>query len=302
MDRKHHQPLTEDMHKSTIRLSVKESVELMKFLLARLPHKNRDNIKTFLRFKQVLVDGKIVTQFNHVLKPGQRVEVIRERIPRERQYRGISIVFEDQYMIVIDKHAGMLSMATAKETEKTAYNMLSTHVKKQNPVNKIFIVHRLDRETSGLMVFAKSEKVQQLLQEAWQTAITERTYVAVTEGEIKEETGVITSYLRESKALMVYSSPDPDKGEKAVTSYRTIKTSPDYSLLKINPETGRKNQIRVHMQVLGHSIVGDKKYGSRVNPVGRMCLHALVLAFIHPVTQEKLRFETGIPQKFLRLF
>ena len=302
MDRKHHQPLTEDMRKSTIRLSVKESVDLMKFLLARLPHKNRDNIKTFLRFKQVLVDGKIVTQFNHLLKPGQRVEVIRERIPRERQYRGISIVFEDQYMIVIDKHAGMLSMATAKETEKTAYNMLSTHVKKQNPVNKIFIVHRLDRETSGLMVFAKSEKVQQLLQEAWQTAITERTYVAVAEGEIKKETGVITSYLRESKALMVYSSPDPDKGEKAVTSYRTIKTSPDYSFLKINPETGRKNQIRVHMQVLGHSIVGDKKYGSRVNPVGRMCLHALVLAFIHPVTQEKLRFETGIPQKFLRLF
>ena len=137
----------------------------------------------------MIVDGKIVTQYNHPLTPGQQVEVTGERIPKERQYRGISIVFEDQYLIVIDKHAGMLSMATDKEKEKTAYSMLSVHVKIADPSNKIFIVHRLDRETSGLMVFAKSEKVQQLLQEAWQTDVTERTYMAVIEGELKEKEG-----------------------------------------------------------------------------------------------------------------
>jgi 23S rRNA pseudouridine1911/1915/1917 synthase len=282
-------------------LTVAENTELMKFLLERLPHKSRDNVKSYLRCKQVVVDGKIVTQYNHPLAPGQQIEITGDRIPKERQYRGLSIIFEDQYMIVIDKHAGMLSMATDREKEKTAYGMLSEHVKKADPSNKIFIVHRLDRETSGLMVFAKSEKIQQLLQEAWQTDVTERTYFAIIEGELKEKEGTVTSWLTESKSLMVYSSPHPGKGDKAVTHYRTIKTNGTYSLLAIDPETGRKNQIRVHMKDLGHSIVGDKKYGSLVNPVGRMCLHARVLEFIHPVTREKLRFETGIPQKFLRL-
>jgi 23S rRNA pseudouridine1911/1915/1917 synthase len=288
-------------HRS-IRLTVAENAVLMQFLLNRLRHKNRDNIKSFLLFKQVLVDGKIVTQYNYRLQPGQQVEIIPERIPREKQYRGITIVFEDQHLIVIDKHAGMLSMATDREKEKTAYGMLSTHVKKINPIFKIFIVHRLDRETSGLMVFAKSDKIQRMLQETWQTNVTERTYVAVVEGEPEQKSGVITSFLKESKSLIVYSSPDPEKGDKAVTAYETIKTNGKYSLLRINPETGRKNQIRVHMKELGHAIVGDKKYGSKVNPVGRMCLHAMVLAFGHPVTGEKLRFETGIPQRFLRLF
>ena len=291
----------EGNQRKPVYLTVAKNTELMKFLLERLPHKNRDNIKSYLRCKQVVVDAKIVTQYNHPLAPGQQVEVTGDRIPKERQYRGMSIVFEDQHLIVIDKHAGMLSMATDKEKEKTAYGMVSVHVKKADPSNKIFIVHRLDRETSGLMVFAKSEKIQQLLQEAWQTDVTERTYLAIIEGELKEKEGTVTSWLTESKSLMVYSSPHPGKGDKAVTHYRTIKTNGTYSLLAIDPETGRKNQIRVHMKDLGHSIVGDKKYGSTVNPVGRMCLHARVLEFIHPVTREKLRFETGIPQKFLRL-
>jgi 23S rRNA pseudouridine1911/1915/1917 synthase len=284
-----------------VSFTVTENTELMKFLLERLAHKNRDNIKTYLRCKQVVVDGIIVTQYNHPLIPGQRVEVTGERIPKERQYRGISIVFEDQYLIVIDKHAGMLSMATDREKEKTAYGMLSAHVKKADGSNKIFIVHRLDRETSGLMVFAKNEEVQHILQEAWQTDVTERTYLAVIEGELKEKSGTVISWLTESKSLMVYSSQVPGKGEKAVTHYRTIKTNGDYSLLAIDPETGRKNQIRVHMKDMGRSIVGDKKYGSTVNPVGRMCLHARVLEFMHPVTRQKMRFETGIPQKFMRL-
>ena len=299
-DNQHHRTDSEVSAKP-VQFTVAENTELMKFLLSSLKHKNRDNIKSCLRNKQVIVDGKIITQYNHPLSTGQQVEISMERIPKERQYRGISIIFEDSHLIVIDKHAGMLSMATEKGNEKTAYSMLSDHVKLQHPSNKIFIVHRLDRETSGLMVFAKNEKVQHLLQENWQTAVLERAYIAIIEGVMKEKKGVVTSYLRESKSLMMYSSPDPASGEKAITYYQTIKTNKDYSLIRINPETGRKNQIRVHMKDLGHSIVGDKKYGSRVNPVGRLCLHALVLAFIHPVTHEQMRFETGIPQKFLRL-
>jgi 23S rRNA pseudouridine1911/1915/1917 synthase len=281
--------------------TVAESSELMKFLLSKLVHKNRDNIKSYLRNRQVVVDGRIVSQFDHPLVPGQKVGISNERIPAEKQYRGFSIVFEDPHLIVIDKHAGILSMATDREKEKTAYSMLSAHLKQTNPSGKIFIVHRLDRDTSGLMVFAKSEKVQQILQQVWQTDVTERTYSAVIEGELKEKEGTVTSWLTESKSLMVYSSPVPGKGEKAVTHYRTIKTNDHYSLLAIDPVTGRKNQIRVHMKDLGHSIVGDKKYGSSVNPVGRMCLHARVLAFIHPITRENLRFETEIPRRFRRL-
>lgn len=283
-------------------LTVAGSTELMKFLLDQLKHKNRDNIKTYLRFKQVLVDGKIITQFNHPLNPGQQVEILHDRISPEKQYRGISIIYEDQHLIVIDKHAGMLSIATDKEKEKTAYSMLSTHVKKQNPDCKIFVVHRLDRETSGLMIFAKSEMVQKLFQEDWYNTVTERTYVAVTEGIVEQEEGTLTSYLKESKALIVYSSQNPDQGEKAVTHYRVIKRNPGYTLMKINPETGRKNQIRVHMKDLGHSIIGDRKYGSLVNPIGRLGLHAMILSFIHPISREELHFETKIPERFLRLF
>jgi 23S rRNA pseudouridine1911/1915/1917 synthase len=274
----------------------------MNFLLARMPNKNRDNIKSYLRFKQVLVDGKIVTQFNYPLKDGQQVEIISDRIPREKQYRGLDIIFEDRYLIVINKHAGMLSMGTDSEKDKTAYSFLSRHVKKQHPDNKIFIVHRLDRDTSGLMVFAKNEKIQHLLQDNWQQAVTERTYVAVVEGEVKIKEGSVTSYLFESKALIVYSSQDPARGDKAVTQYNVLKTAKDYSLLRINPVTGRKNQIRVHMKDLGHSIAGDKKYGAKTNPIGRLGLHAKVLELVHPMTREKLRFEIPIPAKFLSLF
>jgi len=283
-------------------LLVNEETELMKFLLAQLPDKNRNNIKSLLKHKQVLVDDKMISQFNHMLKPGQKVMFVSDRIATAKQFRGISIVFEDQYLIVIDKHAGMLSVAKDNEQNETAYSILSRHVKTFNPNNKIFVVHRLDRDTSGLMMFAKSQQIQKLLQEDWNNDIKERTYVALTEGQVEKEEGAITSYLYESKALIMYSSQNPEKGEEAITHYRVIRRNTQYSLLIVNLETGKKNQIRVHMQDIGHSIVGDKKYGSTSNPIGRLGLHACLLAFKHPVTQEPLRFETKIPGKFLQLF
>jgi 23S rRNA pseudouridine1911/1915/1917 synthase len=271
-------------------------------LLAAIPHKSRNKIKTLLREKQVLVDGQAVTLYNQLLRPNQKVEVTWDTISKEKRYRGMSIVFEDKDLIVIDKRPGVLSIATTTERMQTAYRILSRHVKKQNPANKIFVVHRLDRDTSGLMMFAKSEKIKKIFQDTWHTTITERTYVAVVEGPVKESEGVITSYLKENKALIVCSSQEPDDGLRAVTRYQTIKSNKKYSLLKVNLETGRKHQVRVHLKDLGHSIVGDKKYGSTVNPIGRLALHASVLAFTHPITKQPLHFETPIPRKFLKLF
>jgi 23S rRNA pseudouridine1911/1915/1917 synthase len=287
-------------HSNTFQVESKE--ELMKFLITILPHKNRNNIKTLLRDKQVVVNGEIVTQFNHLLEPGNVVEISNIKLSKEKSYQGFTIVFEDEYIVVIDKHAGILSIATDKEKTKTAYSMLSVHVKKQSPANKIFVVHRLDRETSGLLMFAKSEKTQRTLQESWHENVTEKTYLAVVEGQVKDNEGTITSYIKESKALISYSSQNPEHGEKAITHYQVLKRNKQYSLLKIELETGKKNQIRLHMKDIGHCIVGDKKYGSNINPIGRVALHAWILTFKHPVTGEEMRFETALPRKFTRLF
>jgi 23S rRNA pseudouridine1911/1915/1917 synthase len=281
---------------------VEEPAHLMEFLISTLPHKSRNNIKSLLGHRQVLVDGKPETQFNYPLSSGQKVEIIDTRVEPEQKFKEYSIIYEDQYLIVIDKAAGLLSMATENEKRATAYSLLSNHVKKQDPGSKIFIVHRLDRETSGLMLFAKSESVKNKLQEAWNETIIERTYIAVVEGSVEKGEGTITSYLSEDKIFKMHSSNDPSRGRKAITHYSVLKKIPSYSLLTVNLETGRKNQIRIHMQELGHSIVGDKKYGAVANPIKRLGLHAQKLSFIHPATGQKMNFETKIPRAFLRLF
>lgn len=281
---------------------VTENALLMEFLMLKMPGRSRSKIKFLLSNKQVLVDGKVVSQFNHPLIPGQKIEISKERVQPEKRQKGFSIVYEDDDLIVIDKHAGLLSIATDKEKRATAYSLLSDHVKKQNEDNKIFVVHRLDRETSGIMLFAKSEKVKMKLQESWNDTIIERSYVAVVEGSVEKTEGVITSFLVEGKTFKVHSSLDPKRGKKAITNYKTLKSNKNYSLLKVNLETGRKNQIRVHMQDLEHSIVGDKKYGAMSSPIKRLGLHAQQLSFIHPTSGEKLFFETKIPAIFLKLF
>lgn len=289
------------LRQKDILLDVSESGVLMQFLLQNLQGKSRDNIKSLLRFKQVWVDGKPVSQFNYALQPGQQVVVKGERRQEGDLHRYFHIVFEDEHLIVIDKQAGLLSMSAGSE-HITAYSLLSAYLKQQNPDGKIFIVHRLDRDTSGLMIFAKSEEVQRTLQTGWQSDIRERTYVALVEGNMEKQEGTIKSYLFESKAFIMYSSQDPAKGELAITHYKTIRQGKNFALLEVNLETGKKNQIRVHMQDIGHSVAGDKKYGSKQNPIGRLGLHASTLAFLHPVTGESLRFTSGIPARFQRVF
>ncbi|GAB3016708.1 RluA family pseudouridine synthase [Spirosoma pulveris] len=287
--------------RTDVKLTVSEPAELMAFLIANLPHKNRNNIKSLLSNKQILVDGKVFTQFNHPLKPDQVVTVAGNRAPQTAQYRGLTILYEDQFLIVINKQAGLLSMATNKERDRTAYGILSEYTKKENPKNKIFIIHRLDRETSGVMMFAKSEKVQRLMQESWNATTKERTYVALVEGVPEPPQGTITSYLRESKALIVYSSQNPETGQLSITNYTVMKAGNGYALLELELETGRKNQIRVHMQDINHPVAGDAKYGAETDPIGRLGLHAEVLAFEHPITKAPMRFEAPVPKSFLAM-
>lgn len=281
--------------------TVKEPTELLLFLLQK-SKLGRNSAKAYLSRGQVSVNDRVVKEYNCPLVPGQTVSIRKDKVVEEAPIVGLTILHEDEDIIVIQKEAGLLSIASAKENEMTAYRQLTAHVRIKDPKSRIFVVHRLDRDTSGVMMFAKSERVQQLLQNSWQDAIKERTYVALVEGRLKKPEGIISSWLKESSTLKMYSSPHPNDGQHAVTHYKMIQSNANFSLLSVELETGRKNQIRVHMQDLGHPIVGDRKYGSKSNVIRRMGLHARVLAFSHPTTGELLRFESDIPKSFLSQF
>ncbi len=296
------QQKTQPKGQQPIKYTVTEPSELMKFLIDKMPGKGRNHIKSLLSRKQVSVNNKTFTQYNHPLEVGQQVEINLSMVGETLQPQGLKIIYEDEDIIVINKQAGLLSIASTLEKEFTAYHQLMDYVKMTNPKNRIFVVHRLDRETSGIMMFAKSEQVQQLLQNSWEEAVIDRAYVVAVEGTVRKPEGVITSWLKESKTLKMYSSPTNNGGQKAVSYYKVLQSTNGYSLLEVRLETGRKNQIRVHMEDIGHPVVGDKKYGSARNPLGRLGLHARILAFYHPVTGKEMRFETDIPEKFLRLF
>lgn len=282
-------------------LIVDEPTELMDFLITKLTQQGRNNIKSLLSHRQVIVNDQVVTQFNHPLNPGEKVIIKWSLIRDKGNAHHINILYEDQDVIVIDKPAGLLSIASDKEKELTAYRILMDHVRNNNPEDRIFIVHRLDRDTSGVMLFAKNETCKLRLQDNWKDMVSDRAYVAVVEGQVKVKHGTIKSWLKETKTRLVYSSGKPGDGQLAVTNYKVLKNSPRFSLLEIRLETGRKNQIRVHMQDIGHSIVGDKKYGASGNPIGRLALHAHKLSFRHPGTDELMTFETEIPKKFKHL-
>ncbi|WP_424767174.1 RluA family pseudouridine synthase [Paenibacillus sp. sgz302251] len=283
---------------------VTEPIELLPFLIKNISGAGRNVIKTILAHGQIAVNGKSTTAYNFALQPGDMVTVSKDRPKEKLPFEGLSIMFEDEHIIVIKKDAGLLSVAsdTGKDTEVTAYRQLMAHVRLDSPRNRIFVVHRLDRDTSGVMLFAKSEAVQQQLQNSWQETVQERIYVALVEGMVKKEQATVTSWLKESKTLKMYSSSYPNDGQHAVTHYKVLRAGKAFSLLEIQLETGRKNQIRVHMEDIGHPVVGDKKYGARTKAIGRLGLHARILAFTHPVTGKLLRFETEIPKVFLKPF
>ncbi|UVI31467.1 RluA family pseudouridine synthase [Paenibacillus spongiae] len=283
--------------------TVHEPAELLPFLLQNLSNMGRNSVKALLARGQVSVNEQAaVTAYNHPLQPGHTVTIRMDKTEAAPPMIGLTIMHEDEDLIVIQKDAGLLSIASSQEPELTAYRQLTDHVRRHHPSNRIFVVHRLDRDTSGVMMFAKSEEVQQKLQNGWKDLVNERKYVALVEGMVNKPEGTISSWLKESKTLKMYSSPYPNDGQHAVTHYKVIQASRSFSLLEVQLETGRKNQIRVHMQDMGHPIAGDKKYGSTSKPIGRLGLHARVLSFQHPVTGEPMRFETDIPKSFLAPF
>ncbi|KPV45261.1 hypothetical protein AN477_02365 [Alicyclobacillus ferrooxydans] len=280
---------------------VDKETQLLPFLLEKYANKGRNKVKSMLTRGQIKVGNRVVTRHDHPLIPGDRVSVLNTGSVQQRELMaGVKMMYEDDDIIVIDKPPGLLSIATEEEKERTAFRILNDYVRENNPKSRVFIVHRLDRETSGVMLFAKSETVKQRLQDNWKELILERSYVVLVEGQVKEEQGTIKNWLKESSTKTMFVSR-PGDGVVAVTHYQVIEKSPLYSLLAVQLETGRKNQIRVHMQSIGHSVVGDRRYGGKRSPIDRLGLHARILAFTHPVTGETLRFETAIPAKFRSL-
>ncbi|MFS0688379.1 RluA family pseudouridine synthase [Sporosarcina sp. 179-K 8C2 HS] len=280
--------------------SVNEEAELLPFLLENMKKNSRNSIKSILTRGQVSVDGQTVTKHNHPLLPGQKVEILANKAAlNESKLTGLSIIYEDDSIIVIDKEASLLSMAAKDKNERTAFSEVSAYVKRQDPRQRVFIVHRLDRDTSGVLLLAKSEQVKMTLQDHWDEMVKERIYTALVEGNVRKESGTIKSWLKETRTFKVYSNPTDNGGQLAITHYRKIRSNRQYSLLEVMLETGRKNQIRVHMEEIGHPVVGDKKYGSTVNPIKRLGLHATALTIVHPVTKEVMKFESAIPSSFI---
>lgn len=286
-----------------VKLKVTEPVELMTFLLAKMGGMSRTSVKSLLAHRQVMVNNKISTQFNLFLQPNDLVIVNSGRGNTELSHPKLKVIFEDAHLIVVEKKEGLLTVSTGNSDETTAFSILKEYVKKNSPQNRIFVVHRLDRETSGVIMFAKSKEVQLILQENWHRIITRRIYVALVEGKVEKEQDTIVTWLTENeKSLKIHSSSTDNGGQQAVTLYKCVKSNEKYSLLEIELETGRKNQIRVHMQEIGHPVVGDKKYGAGISPIARLGLHARLLAFYHPITTEVVSFETPVPRNFLNIF
>ena len=271
---------------------------LLQFLFEAMPQRKRTNIKELLKHNQIAVNGTPITQFDALLKAGDTVQANLTREFYVFYHRRMQLVYEDDDIIVVNKGYGLLSMGTDKVKEGTAYSIVRDYVKWHDPRNKLFIVHRLDRDTSGLMMFAKSEEAKVTMQHNWNNMVLNRKYLAVVEGKVEEPEGVVRSYLAETTQYEVYSTQNPEEGQLAVTRYRVLKCKNGYTLLEVELDTGRKNQIRVHMKDLGHPIAGDRKYGAKSSPIHRLALHAQTLRFVHPITRKEMNFETPVPAAF----
>ena len=302
--------------------TVRVAADLLSFLMNAVGT-TRTNAKRLLQRRLVSVNGVVVSQFDTPLRTGDKVTIRNGQGAAELHHPKLRLVYEDDHLIVVEKKNGLLSVPSAVgSSETTAYSILRAYVRKQNVRAGVFVVHRLDRETSGLLVFAKSAELQHYMREYWRQIVTCRTYVAVAEGVFDKKQGQIRSWFTEDKRnAMVYSSPVDDGGDLAITNYEVLKETANtslplpnkggLSLVELHLETGRTNQIRVHLASIGHPVIGDRKYGHGNDTVlakallqkktDRLCLHARVLEFIHPVTEQTLHFETPVPNSFVSL-
>jgi 23S rRNA pseudouridine1911/1915/1917 synthase len=294
---------------------VEEVSELLPFLLIKMGGMTRTSIKQLLGQRRVTVNNVIQTRHDTPLRKGDIITIESGRGNVELRHPKLRVVYEDDALIVVEKKNGLLTVPVkADSKETTVFSILKEYVRKQSHRNTVHVVHRLDRETSGLLVFAKSPELQEYMRTYWRQLVTKRSYVALVEGKLEKNEGKITSWLTEdSRTALVSSSPVDNGGQLAITNYKVLKESAlqtdeadlktEYSLVELNLETGRTNQIRVHMASMGHPVVGDRKYGhgNESSPIDRLCLHARVLEFIHPMTEKKVRFEAPMPKEFTRV-
>ncbi|MDY3933301.1 MAG: RluA family pseudouridine synthase [Muribaculaceae bacterium] len=280
---------------------VPETTTLLAFVEKRLADHSKTKVKSMLKHNQFAVNSMPTSQFDTPLEDGDKVSVNFTKSFRVFSSPRIKLVYEDNDILVINKGYGVLSMGTDNIKEGTAYSIMREYVKYSDPRAKVFIVHRLDRDTSGLMMLAKTMEAKDTMQHNWNNMVLNRKYVAVVEGVIPDDEGVVKSYLAETAQFEVYSTQDPTKGQLAITRYKVLKRSSGYTLVELELDTGRKNQIRVHMKDLGHPIVGDRKYGASSSPIRRLALHARTLRFVHPITRKEMNFELPVPTRFAGL-
>lgn len=274
---------------------------LLDFLLEKVG-RSRSKVKATLQGRGIKVNGKCVTQFDFVLSPGMKVAVSKTKKNQSAfKSRYVNIVYEDRWIIVIEKKTGILSMA-AGHSSLNVKSVLDGYFRKSRQRCNAHVVHRLDRDTSGLMVYAKDIDTEQILEHNWHDIVYDRRYIAVVSGEVEEEGGTIANWLKDNKAYVTYSSPVDNGGKYAVTHFHVLDRTTEHSLVEFKLETGRKNQIRVHTSDMGHPVCGDVKYGNGDDPLHRLCLHAYMLCFTHPITRERMEFTTQIPTDFRRLF
>ncbi len=275
-------------------LKVSESSTLFDFLMAKIGTASKTTVSKMIKSGRVEVNGHQILKKEFSLRPNDSIEIKKTakiELPK------FPIIYEDDSIIVAEKPAGLLTISTGKTDSPTFFRMVSDYIKSSNPKSRLFIVHRLDREVSGAIVFAKSEEIKDKLQEDWPNF--EKRYIALVEGRMREKTGRIENFLLENKAMVVYvADKNAASAKKAITNYSVIQESAKFSLVSIKIETGRKNQIRVHMSHLGHPIVGDKKYNSEINPFKRIALHSAYLCINHPITNKKMIFESKAPIEF----
>ena len=287
--------------KKYIEIPVKYESTLMEFLMKEMHGVSRNHVKDLLCGHGVTIDRKLTTQYDAAVSPGQIVRVSRSKRGTELVNKFVKIIYEDKDIVVIEKACGILSMASSPG-QYCVKEILDEYFARRHFRCTAHVVHRLDRETSGLMLYAKNMTAEQILENNWHQIVYDRRYVAVVCGRMEREGGTIHSWLKDNKSFVTFSSPTDNGGKEAITHYHTLKTTDDFSLVEMRLDTGRKNQIRVHMADLGHPIAGDSKYGNSRNPIGRLALHAYRLFLYHPTTGEPMQFETPIPHSFQRLF
>lgn len=279
-----------------------EGLTLLPYVLQSLAGTNRTTVKDYLKHGHIKVNQTVTRQFDTPVAQGDTVSINTTRPWQTLDHHRLKPVYEDDDIIVVEKGYGLLSMgAPGAGKPDTAYSLLRDYVKRVDPRQKIFIVHRLDQHTSGLMMFAKSPRVKDTLQHNWNNLVLDRRYVAVVEGRVEGDSGVCDTYLAENIHHIVYNTGDAGRGKRAVTRWRVLKRGTANTLMELSLDTGRKNQIRVHMSGMGHPIAGDRKYGASSSGIGRLALHARSLRFIHPVTRQDMSFTSPLPPGFNKI-